>query len=205
MLDRLWQAFYWMYVRRVVCQHFCTFKAGGSTMRYTHVHFLFKGGPGAKNPGGYTGVGHDDETAADDPKHNTVSQGKTVGFKMKGDFPVPWGQPPPPGPPSATIYPSDLDAWNAFDAYFINAPPAGESFPPGFWRLRCDCGDACVTMDHATWERWYRQQSIQPPEEPAEPSSEAPAAEPPPPLSFGHPHAGRLKAIRDWLRWILRG
>ena len=203
MLDRLWQAFFWMHVRRVVCQHFCTFKAGGSALRYTHVHLLFKGGVGANNPGGYTGVGHDDETAPDDPKHNTVSQGKTVGFKTKAEIPVPWDAPIPPGGPSPTIYPSDLRAWTPVTAYFIDAPLEGEHCPPGFWRLRCGCGDACVTMDHATWERWYQQQSIQPPEEPAEEPSEAPVPEPPPPMSSGHPHAGRLRAIRDWLRWII--
>ena len=55
------------WVERLVCLHFCKFKAAGSTLAYTHVHIL------DGNPAKASGLGHDDETNTDNKGHTTVS------------------------------------------------------------------------------------------------------------------------------------
>ena len=129
----------------VICQHFCLYKAAGSNFKNTHVHILIAGEyPGNNNPGKYTGLGHDDSTPGmsnpTDPKHNSVSKGNDCGFQ--------------PGP-GRTLYPSDLTAYSPCCAYFYPAPAEGACFA-GYERLKCDCGDLCVTFntsDHEAWEK----------------------------------------------------
>jgi hypothetical protein len=126
------------HVERLVCIHFCKFKAAGSDLKYVHVHIL------GSNPGRHTGLGHDDHTGNDEGGHVTVSD-------AKGDCTI-------SKETGATLA---LRGGYLGTAYFIEAPD-GEC-PPGFTRIRCKCptpeGEidvwVCYTMEHNVWEGWY--------------------------------------------------
>ncbi len=146
--------FLFRYIQRIACLHFCKFKQNGSDMKYVHVHILLP------NDAGVTGVGHDDHTNDDDAKHNTVSrESGSCEFKKRHELGLPV-EPWPMGLPHPdrnleTIYPKDFG--QAFlDVYFTSAPENREQpCPPGFFRVHCDCGDACMTFSHEDWERWH--------------------------------------------------
>jgi hypothetical protein len=129
----------------VICQHFCLYKKAGSNFKNVHVHILIAGKfPGNNNPDKYSGLGHDDRTPGmsepTDPKHNSVSKGNDCGFQ--------------PGP-GRTLYPNDLKAYSPFSAYVYPAPAEGACFA-GYERMKCSCGDLCVTFnpnDHDAWEK----------------------------------------------------
>ena len=136
----------WLY-KEIICQHFCLFKEAGSNFHYTHVHLLGAGKtPDSKNPDGYTGLGHDDETPGlgnpKDAKHNSVSKGKDCHFQ------------PSPSDDMA-LAASDLKAIYFLTAYFHAA--SAEGCPEGFFRVKCDCGELCVTFDHQAWEDWHKK------------------------------------------------
>lgn len=135
---------YFRYCLEVACCHFCTFKAGGSTMKYVHVHItlpLIIGYP--PMPDAITGIGHDDETNPNHPRHNTVSYGDgRCGFETN--------------PTSTTIFPGDRGVRVEFDIYFIECGPEG--CPDGWKRHECPCGCMCWTLSHEVWEQWYRAQ-----------------------------------------------
>jgi hypothetical protein len=155
-----------IYLEPVACQHFCLFKEAGSNFRNTHVHHLFSGPyPGNRNPCGYSGIGHDDETPGlsnpGDPKHNTVSRRKTARFitkeELRREFESECGDEFSglDDDRSPAIAPIDVSAWSPIDGYFHPAElnPEGRC-PPGYRRVRCDCGDMCITWDRDAYERW---------------------------------------------------
>jgi hypothetical protein len=132
----------------VICQHFCLYKAAGSNFKNVHVHILIAGEYEAtSNPDHYTGVGHDDSTPgmADpkDAKHNSVSKGKDCGFQ--------------PGHGGEALAPIDLKAYSPFSAYVYPAPAEGKCFP-GYGRMKCSCGDLCVTFSPSVHDAWERTQ-----------------------------------------------
>jgi hypothetical protein len=132
----------------IACQHFCLFKTAGSNFKHVHVHIL-RSGPGSNNSGGYTGLGHDDETPGlsnpEDDKHNTVSRGGDCYFQ------------PSPGDKKIALAPSDLNAYSPTTGYFYPAPAEG-ACAPGYMRIQCDCGDMCVTFNRAVYEAWRKTQ-----------------------------------------------
>jgi hypothetical protein len=146
------------YCERILCQHFCLFKSGGSTFRYTHVHIV------TPNRRGVTGVGHDDHTSTDDPRHNTISDGGGCTFKKRSELPLPPGAPPDPNPRDGRgIYPEDVEAREVLTLYFHECV-TGEPCPPGYTRTFCRCRDGegvqtnccvCYTFSHDAFEAWY--------------------------------------------------
>jgi hypothetical protein len=132
---------YFWWIKRIICQHFCKFKQAGSNFRNCHVHIL------GSNPQNYTGLGHDDATPGlgnpGDAKHSAVSRFNGIDFHRKED--------------GTTTFASDLLARTYGQAYFHPAPATGVC-PPGFFRVTCDCGDACVTFDYDSYTRWYEEQ-----------------------------------------------
>jgi hypothetical protein len=134
----------------IACQHFCLFREAGSNFRHAHVHILRAGGHSAnKNPGGHTGVGHDDDTPGmanpNDPKHNTVSRGSEAYF-----------QPSPDGGRDGSLYPSHFNAFSDTTAYFYPAPEERRC-APGYTYVDCDCGGMCVTFNRAAFEEWQKR------------------------------------------------
>ncbi len=134
---------------KVVCIHFCAFKEAGSNFHHTHVHLLRKGKyPGDANPGGYNGLGHDDATPGMsrtvDDTHNLVSKGDEWEFRES------------PGDKKKALGPDDLQAGYDITAYFYPAPADG-SCAEGYMRIKCKCGDACVTFRRDPFDKWHKQ------------------------------------------------
>jgi hypothetical protein len=143
------------HIERIVCLHFCRFKEGGSDLGYTHVHIL------SSNPSGATGVGHDDHTSPDDPKHNTISDAGGCTFKKKTEIQIVEQG----AEESETIYSHNLGAKEFTTAYFHECADEGDC-PRGYTRIRCHCRGkdgrivqrcVCYTLDHDTFQRWYEE------------------------------------------------
>ena len=135
--------FFFRYIIRVACQHFCKFREGGSNFEYTHVHFTIEDPPNFLKRGGVTGIGHDDRTNPDDPHHNTVSRGSSCEFVTKPD--------------GTAVRVNDYNVKCWFTVYF-HAPPIGPETPcpEGYFRVNCKCGPMCYTLMREAFDVWYR-------------------------------------------------
>jgi hypothetical protein len=136
------------YVESIVCQHFRVFKEGGSDFGYTHVHICY---PEAGKP---SGVGHDDNTNARDPKHNTVSEGDACGFKTRAEV----DGPEKPGESGAVSF--DMLGGKVLTTAYFHECEDGRC-PWGYERIRCRCRDdertccVCYTLDRDAFEAFY--------------------------------------------------
>ncbi len=157
-ISRLWHHFvwwlFWNRLRKIACEHACLFKQAGSNFHYVHVHVLHRA-PGVRNPRMWTGLGHDDETNPNHPNHNTVSGPTGAGFMTPAQVPPPaggwlFGAPNP----NTGIAPIDLEAASFFDIYLALSDVEGQC-PEGFSRIRCDCGEFCMTTNREAWDAWY--------------------------------------------------
>jgi hypothetical protein len=145
----------WRHLQKIACLHACKFKEAGSNFHYVHVHVLHRT-QWVRNPRMWSGLGHDDETDPDHPKHNTVSGPTGCDFMTPAQVPRPvgglgMGWPPDP---KKGIAPMDLEAASFFDIY-LALPDAEGRCPEGFSRIRCDCGEFCMTTDRGAWDKWY--------------------------------------------------